>query len=95
MRKIYAASLCKNGLLGGGLYIDEVKVTFRTGKVTVPARLRKLEMHYDDIEKITEGSLLLLPSVTIKLKNEEEWKFVVFARRDFLRAIKAFTADIQ
>ena len=95
MRKIYAASLCKNGLLGGGLYIDERKVTFRTGKVTVPARLRNLEMRYEDIEKITEGSLLLLPSVTIKLKNGEEWKFVVFARRDFLRAIKAFTADIQ
>ena len=35
MGRYYIASLCKNGLLGGGISVDEDGITFRTGKLFV------------------------------------------------------------
>ncbi len=87
MRKVYAASLCKNGLLGGGLYLDEDKAVFRTGKITVPARLRNLELYYKDITSISKGSILLLPAVTISMNNGEKWRFVVYRCENFIQNI--------
>lgn len=92
MKKAYAASLYKNGLLGGGLYLDEEKAVFRTGKITVPARLRNLELYYNDIDKISKGSILLLPAVTFNMKNGEEWRFVVFGCNDFIKNIGHFVS---
>lgn len=94
MKKVYAASLCKNGILGGGLYIDDEKVTFRTGKVTVPQRLKNLEMYFAYIDNMYEGSMLLLPTVTIKMKNGEEWKFIVFSRNSFVSNLNERLSEI-
>ena len=90
MKKAYAASLYKNGLLGGGLFLDEEKAAFRTGKITLPARLKNLELYYNNIDKISKGSILLLPTVIFNMKNGEEWRFVVFGRNDFIKNIGYF-----
>ena len=84
MKNIYSVSLCKNGLLGGWITIGEVSMVYKTGKLTIPEKYRNLVMEYNDIYTITEGSLLFLPTVTVKMKNEEEYKFVVFNRKHFL-----------
>lgn len=87
-KKYFIVSLCKNGILGGGMVVDTQKVTYCTGKVTVPKKFRHLEMPYDSMESASKGMLLFLPTVTLKMKGDEEYKFVVFSRRKFLNIIK-------
>lgn len=87
MKNTFMVSLCKNGILGGWIVIDAEAITYRTGKVTIPEKYKNLKMKYKDIFSVTEGSLLFLPTVIVKMKNEEEYKFVVFARKKFLKML--------
>ena len=84
MKKYFVVSLVKNGILGGGIVGDEEAITYRTGKVTVPREYRNLVMKYADICQVTPGWLFILPTVTVKLKNGEEYKFAVFFSRNRL-----------
>ncbi len=88
MKRYFIVSLCRNGILGGGMVVDDDKVTYKTGKITVPNKFRNLEMRYEDITGISTGWLLLLPTVTIKMKDSEAYKFVVFARTKFIGVLK-------
>jgi len=89
MKNTFSVSLCRNGLLGGWIVVGEVSMVYKTGKVTIPEKYRNLVMEYKDIFSVTEGTLLFLPTVTVKMKNEEEYKFVVFNRKHFLEALSA------
>ena len=74
----FLASLCKNGILGGGITVDENAITYHTNKLTVSDKYRHLEMKYSEIEKISTENLWFLPIVLIKMKNQDEHKFLVF-----------------
>ena len=78
MKKHFAVSLIKNGILGGGIVADEEAITYQTGKVTVPKEYRNLVMRYEDISEVTQGWLFVLPTVTVKMKNGREYQFAVF-----------------
>ncbi len=39
---IFLCSLCHNGILGGGLIVDDNTITFKTGKVTVNKKFIKV-----------------------------------------------------
>lgn len=88
MKKFFIVSLCRNGLLGGGIVVDENKITYKTDKLTIPDKFRNLEMSYADMDGFTVGRLLLLPTVTINMKDSENYKFVVFARKKFIEVLK-------
>lgn len=88
MKKYFIASLCRNGILGGGIHLDEYAVTYKTGKVTVPVKYRNLQLPYEEIVEISKGWLLCFPTVTLQMKDGEAYKFIVFARKRFLTAIK-------
>ena len=60
---------------------------YKTGKRTIPEKYRNLVMEYNDVFSVTEGSLLFLSTVMVKMKNEEEYKFVVFKRKRFLETL--------
>ena len=87
MKNTFSVSLCKNGILGGWIVMEEKSMTYRTGKVTIPEKYRNLVMRYQDILSVTEGMLLFLPTVIVKMKNDEEYKFIVFARKRFLEVL--------
>ena len=89
MKKMFVASLCKNGILGGALYVDPLSVTYRTGKLTVPAKLRNLVMPFSEIESVVNSRMLGLPTITIQLKNREEYQFLVFGRKAFIAALRS------
>ena len=95
MKRVYAASLCKNGLLGGGLYIDDEKITFRTGKLTVPPQLRNLELTFKNMTGIRKERILILPVAAVSMKSGEEWKFFVLRRNDFVHTAKTLIAAVQ
>lgn len=88
MKKYFIVSLCRNGLLGGGIVVNENKITYKTGKLTIPDKFRNLEMSYADMDGFTVSRLLFLPTVTINMKDSENYKFVVFARKKFIEVLK-------
>ena len=81
MKKIFMVSLVMNGLLGGAIVAGDEAITYNTGKVTVPREYRHLEMRYEDISGVTMGWLLFLPIVTVKMRTEKEYRFVMFFGR--------------
>lgn len=88
MKKYFIVSLCKNGILGGGIVANEESITYHTGKVTIPDKYKKIEMKYVDIKSLITDKLLLLPTVTVEMNYGEEYKFIVFARQRFLNLLK-------
>ena len=95
MKRVYVASLCKNGLLGGSLYVDDEKIAFRTGKLTVPPRIRNLELHFNNLVGIRKEYILILPVAAVSMKNGEEWKFFVLRRNDFVRMAESLITSVQ
>ena len=92
MKNTFSASLCKNGILGGCIVADEEAITYITGKLTIPEKYRHLKMKYTDILSVTGDNLLFLPVVLVRMKNDEEYKFIVFARKRFLEVLDAKTS---
>lgn len=39
--KSFVCSLCHNGILGGGLYLDSQSLTYKTNKLTVDKKIQK------------------------------------------------------
>ena len=88
IKSTFSVSLCKTGLIGGWITIGEVSMVYKTGKLTIPERYRNLVMAYKDVLSVDEDNMLFLPMVTVKMKNEEVYKFLVFNRKKFLETLK-------
>ena len=84
MKKYFIVSLIKGGIPGGGMSADSEALIYHTGKLTVPEEYRHLVMKYTDIREVTSQWLFILPTVLIRLKNGEEYKFAVFFGRQRL-----------
>ena len=39
--KSFVCSLCHNGIVGGGLYLDSQSLTYKTNKLTVGKKIQK------------------------------------------------------
>ena len=89
MKKTFVVSLCVNGILGGWIIADDQAITFKTGKFTVSQKYRHLEMRYSDIQDISIGSFLLLPTVTVNMKNGDTNKFIVYNRSRFIAVLNS------
>ncbi len=83
MKKYFVASLCREGILGGGITADDEGFTYRTNKISVSSSLRNIRMKYTDIRELSTGWLLCFPTVTVNMKDGESYKFIVFRRTLF------------
>ena len=89
MKKYFIASLVRSGLIGGSIVADADAITYHTGKVTIPQEYRHLEMKYEDVCEVTMGWLFILPTVTVKMRNGNEYKFAIFfQRKSFVETLK-------
>ena len=89
MEKMYVASLCySGGLLGGGLFLDDERVTFRSTKLQVPPEIRNMPLRYCRIRRVEKSKALFLPTVTVEMEDGRERKFLVFGRGGFLTNLK-------
>ena len=83
MRKSFACSIiCPSGILGGGLYLDETSITYKTNKLTVDRKYRNLELPLDMINEIT-WKWVIFPVAKVHMTNGEEYKFIIFNKRRF------------
>lgn len=80
--KIFICSLCHNGILGGGLYLDRNSLTFKTNKLTVDQKYRNLVMPLKNIKEIS-WQWIILPVATVSMTNGESYKFMIFNKPRF------------
>ena len=90
MKKAFMCSLCHNGLLGGGLYLDSETLTYKTNKLTVDKKLRNLVLPLNEIDEVT-WKQIVFPVATFRIKNGEEYKIMIFNKARFLKYFEAFT----
>ncbi len=88
MNHLFSASLVYKGLIGGRITLSDTSLTYRNGKLTLPKKLRDLELPYGDIRTAGTVRMLCLPSVTFSMKNGESYRFIIFGRNRFLAVLK-------
>lgn len=89
MKKVFAASLCQNGLHGGGIYLRDGKMTYQTGKVSLSNELRKIEMPFSEIAEIRKKRRFAFSVFTVIPRSGVPRKFLVFAGERFARFLAA------
>ncbi len=92
MKKVFMCSLCRDGVLGGGLYLDNKSVTYRTQKLTVDEKFRNLVLPLSEIKDMT-WKQTIFPAATFHMKNGEQYKFVIFNKRRFSKAYQELYID--
>ena len=83
MKQYFIASICRDGILGGGIVADDQAITFKTGKVTVSPELKNLEMKYRDIRGFTKKWVLCFPVFSIIMNDGGVYKFIIFNPKRF------------
>ncbi len=84
MRKAFMCSLCHRGILGGGLYLDQEAVTYRTNKLTVEPKYRNLVLPLKEIETFT-WKRVLFPVATFHMRNGETYTLIIFNKGRFVK----------
>ena len=80
--KSFVCSLCHNGILGGGLYLDSQSLTYKTSKLTVDQKYRNLVLPLQEIKEIS-WKWIIFPVATVDMKNGERYKFIIFNKSRF------------
>ena len=80
--KIFICSLCHNGILGGGLYLDSQSLTYKTNKLTIDKKYRNLGLTFQEIKEIS-WKWMVFPIATVNMKNGELHKFIIFNKKRF------------
>lgn len=92
MRKAFMCSLCRDGILGGGLYLDDRSVVYRTQKITVSEKCRNLVLPLNEIRKIT-WKWVIFPVATFYMNNGEEYKMIIFNKWRFNKCWKKYSGN--
>ena len=83
MKKSFICSLiCRNGIIGGRIYIDDTSVTYKTNKLTVDKKYKNLVLPLCEICNLT-WKLIVFPIATMKTSGGEEYKLIIFNKRRF------------
>jgi hypothetical protein len=88
MKEYFIASICRNGILGGGLIADDAGITYKTGKVTVSPALRNLELKYKDIKGFSEKRVFCFPVFSIEMNDGEVYEFLIFQPKRFRAVLR-------
>ena len=90
LMKIFICSLCRNGILGGGLYLDSQSLIYKTNKLTVDKKYRKLVLPLQEISGIS-WKWIVFPIAVVQMKNGEEYKFIIFNKSRFEKWFREYT----
>lgn len=85
----FVCSLCHKGILGGGLYLDEQSLTYKTNKLTVDKKYRNLVLPMQEIKEI---SWKRLPIATVYMANGEQYTFIIFNKSRFEKKFQEYSA---
>lgn len=88
--KVFICSLCHNGILGGGLYLNAQSLTYKTNKLTVDKKYRNLVLPMNEIKNIS-WKWMLFPIATIHMENKEQYKFIIFNKLRFEKWFREYS----
>ncbi len=89
-KEMFIVSFCYRGLLGGEIIADDLAITYKTGKLTIPSEYRNLEMKYTDIAYVYADKAAFLPAVSVHMKDGSNYKFVFFfGQKKFFELMKS------
>ena len=91
-KQAFVCSLCRNGILGGALYLDAEALTYKTGKLTVDPKYRNLALPLADIAKIT-WKWVVFPVATVHMKSGEQYTFLIFNKDRFMKRYEALRGN--
>ena len=87
--KSFICSLCRNGIIGGALYLDRASLTYKTNKLTVDKKYRNLVLPMSEIKEIT-WKWIVFPVATVFMKNGEQYKFIIFNKSRFVKCFEEY-----
>ena len=83
MKKSFMGSvICHNGIVGGGIYIDDSAITYKTNKLTVDKKYKNLVLSLNEIRELT-WKRIVFPIAIIKMASGEQYKFIIFNKNRF------------
>ena len=83
MKKSFICSLiCHNGIVGGGIYIENTFIVYKTNKLTIDRKYRNLVLPFNEICELT-WKRIVLSIATFRMKNGEQYKFILFNKKTF------------
>ena len=82
--------ICHNGILGGGLYIENNAITYKTNKLTVDRKYRNLVLSLNEIRELT-WKWIIFPIATFHMMSGENYKIIIFNKRRF----KKYYAEVK
>ena len=83
MKKTFICSIiCRNGILGGGLYIDDTAIIYKTNKLTVDRKYRNLVLPRNEIRELS-WKWIIFPVATFRMTCGAEYKFIIFNKSRF------------
>ena len=83
MKKAFIGSIiCRNGILGGGIYIEDDAITYKTNKLTVDKKYKNLVLPIDEVSELS-WKWVVLPVATLQMANGEKYKFIIFNKKRF------------
>ena len=82
MRKTFICSLCRGGIIGGALYLDDTALTYKTNKLTVDKTYRSLVLPLAEIREFS-WRWIVFPVATFKMADGKEFKFIIFNKNRF------------
>ena len=88
--KAFACSLCHNGILGGGLYLDSQALTYKTNKLTVDKKYRNLVLPMKEIQEIS-WKWIVFPVATVHMQNGESYQFIIFNKSRFSKWFQMYS----
>lgn len=74
--------ICHNGIVGGGIYIDDSAITYKTNKLTVDKKYKNLVLSLNEIRELT-WKRIVFPIAIIKMASGEQYKFIIFNKNRF------------
>ena len=92
MRKVFMCSLCHNGILGGGLYLEAESITYKTQKLTVSETYKNLVLPRKDIKEIT-WKWIVFPIATFHMKNGEKYNIIIFNKMRFTKCYEKYSSN--
>lgn len=81
-KKAFMCSLCHNGILGGGLYLDSQSVVYVCRKLTVDKKYKKLVLPLSEIKELT-WKWIVFPVATFHMKKGDKYTFLIFNKWRF------------
>ena len=83
MKKAFMGSIiCRNGIVGGGIYIEDKSVSFKTNKLTVDRKYKNLVLSIGEVAELS-WKWVLFPIASFRMESGERYKFIIFNKWRF------------